>query len=159
MLSCTESFNLSAPWLPRLLAFLAYTFLCVKVSKCGMRLEVTSPPARSMTTSPQHADLQESLRELGTAFGQRGNAKIRCSTFRCRISSNPKCSSVVFQGFKSFPKDSNADEDVPLLDDDVFGELRGAVRIELYDRSWIARRPQHVSQVLIHRSVASCKRC
>ena len=58
----------------------------------------------------------------------------------------------------SSPKDSNADEDVPFLDDDVFGELRGAVRIELYDRSLIARTPQHVSQALIHRSVASCKR-
>ena len=55
----------------------------------------------------------------------------------------------------SSPKDPNADEDIPFLDDDVFGELRGAVRIELYDRSLIARTPQHVSQVLIHRSVAS----
>ena len=59
----------------------------------------------------------------------------------------------------SSPKDSNADEDVPFLDDDVFGELRRAVRIELYDRSLVARTPQHVSQALIHRSVASCKGC
>ena len=48
---------------------------------------------------------------------------------------------------------------LPVLDDDVFGELRGAVRIELYDRSLIARTPQRLSQGLIHRLVASCERC
>ena len=44
VLSCTESFNLSALLLPRLLAFFAYTFLCVKVSKCGMRLQLLPGP-------------------------------------------------------------------------------------------------------------------
>ena len=44
VLSRTESFNLIALLLPRLLAFFAYTFLCAKVSKRGMRLHLLPGP-------------------------------------------------------------------------------------------------------------------